>query len=275
MRDQNRQDLTQGPIGRTLFVFALPILAGNVLQSLNGSINAVWVGRFLGEQALTATANANNIMFFLIGAVFGVGMAATILVAQAIGAKDMPQARRVIGTSVTSFFTVSLVIALGGLPLARQILVWMDTPADALPLAEAYLRIIFFAGYGLAKLTIRDFSLRERAGWGFLCVLCGACLLQLQPWFLHGWEKAFRIEGPGYAGMGQERSQGVAILRRFLDIPFLPIHFDFLAPNGAPLMSVERKMSVGDRYRVSVPDQRLDFRVAAAVAVGLDALMAR
>ena len=143
MRDQNRQDLTQGPIGRTLFVFALPILAGNVLQSLNGSINAVWVGRFLGEQALTATANANNIMFFLIGAVFGVGMAATILVAQAIGAKDMPQARRVIGTSVTSFFVVSVVIALAGLPLARHILVWMDTPTDALPLAEAYLRIIF------------------------------------------------------------------------------------------------------------------------------------
>src|SRR5690606_10534012 len=97
------RDLTQGPIGRTLFVFALPILAGNVLQSLNGSVNAIWVGRFLGEQALTATANANNIMFFLIGAVFGVGMAATILVAQAMGAKDMPRARRVIGTSATFF----------------------------------------------------------------------------------------------------------------------------------------------------------------------------
>src|SRR3546814_161465 len=73
------RDLTRGPFGRTLFVFALPILGGNVLQSLNGSVNAIWVGRFLGEEALTATANANNIMFFLIGAVFGVGMAATIL----------------------------------------------------------------------------------------------------------------------------------------------------------------------------------------------------
>ncbi len=79
------RDLTQGPIGRTLLVFALPILAGNVLQSLNGSVNAVWVGRYLGEAALTATANANNILFLLIGAVFGVGMAATILVAQAMG----------------------------------------------------------------------------------------------------------------------------------------------------------------------------------------------
>lgn len=139
------RDLTQGPIGRTLFAFALPILAGNVLQSLNGSVNAVWVGRFLGENALTATANANNIMFFLIGAVFGVGMAATILVGQAIGRKDTVQAKRVIGTSATFFFCVSVVIALAGFPLSRHILVWMSTPPDALPLAEAYLRIIFMA----------------------------------------------------------------------------------------------------------------------------------
>lgn len=55
-------DLTSGPIGRNLLLFSLPILAGNIAQSLNGSVNAVWVGRFLGEAALTATANANNIM---------------------------------------------------------------------------------------------------------------------------------------------------------------------------------------------------------------------
>lgn len=89
---QKSRDLTQGPIASTLLIFALPILAGNVLQSLNGSVNAIWIGRYLGKQALTAAANANNIMFFLIGAVFGVGMAATILVGQAMGAKDLPQA---------------------------------------------------------------------------------------------------------------------------------------------------------------------------------------
>ncbi|GKT01669.1 MATE family efflux transporter [Acidovorax sp. SUPP3434] len=139
------RDLTQGPIGRTLLVFALPILAGNVLQSLNGSINAIWVGRYLGEAALTATANANNILFLLIGAVFGVGMAATILVAQAMGARNLAQAQRVMGTSATFFGGTSVLIALVGLPLSRQILGWMGTPADALPLAEAYLRTLFLA----------------------------------------------------------------------------------------------------------------------------------
>jgi hypothetical protein len=84
----------------------------------------------------------------------------------------------------------------------------------------------------------------------------------------------YHVEGPGYAGSGQERSQISALLRRFADLP-LPIHFDFVASDGAPLMSSERQATVRDRYTVHVPDPRVDFRVAAAIAVGVDALMQR
>lgn len=150
------RSLTEGPIGRNLLLFALPILAGNMAQSLNGSVNAVWVGRFLGEAALTATANANNIMFFLIGSVFGIGMAASILVGQAIGAKDVAQARKVMGTSATFFIGLSVLIAAAGWWLSHPLLKAMGTPAASLPLAEAYLRIIFLAMpllYAFAFLT--------------------------------------------------------------------------------------------------------------------------
>ena len=85
----------------------------------------------------------------------------------------------------------------------------------------------------------------------------------------------FHIEGPGYQSTGQERSQAVALIRRFTEIPFLPIHFDFVSADGQPLLGVERQGSVRDKYTVHVPDPRVDFRVAAAVAVGLDALMQR
>lgn len=139
------RDLTQGPIAHTLLVFSLPILAGNVLQSLNGSVNAMWVGKYLGEAALTATANANNIMFLLIGLVFGVGMAATILIAQSMGAKNLTQARTVMGSSATFFGAASVVIAVVGYPLSRHILQWLGTPEVALHLAESYLRVIFLA----------------------------------------------------------------------------------------------------------------------------------
>ena len=137
--------LTEGPIARTLVAFTLPILFGNVLQSMNGSVNSIWVGRFLGEAALSATANANAIMFLLLGGVFGVSMAATILIAQHIGADKPDAARRVVGTSATFFATIAIAISVAGWLLAPQLLAAMHTPPDALPLARAYLRLIFVA----------------------------------------------------------------------------------------------------------------------------------
>ena len=137
--------LTTGPISRTLFMFALPILMGNVLQSLNGSVNAIWVGSYLGTAALTATNNSNIVMFLLLGAVFGFTMASTILVAQSVGAGKMAEAKRVVGTSATFFFVLSLLFALLGVALSPSILAWMGTPADALPLGVTYMRVMFLA----------------------------------------------------------------------------------------------------------------------------------
>ena len=66
------------------------------------------------------------------------------------------------------------------------------------------------------------------------------------------------------------------MLRRFTDLPFLKMHFDVVDDaTGQPLLSVERATSVRDRYEVSVPDPRVDVRLAAAFAVGMDALLGR
>ncbi|HEY8011569.1 MAG TPA: MATE family efflux transporter [Rudaea sp.] len=152
--------LTEGAIGKTLFLFSLPILAGNVLQSLNGSVNAIWVGHGLGEAALAATSNANTILFFLIGAVFGVGMAGTILVGQSIGAKNLDQAKRVVGTSLVFFVVMSLGVAVFGFNSAGPLMAWMHMPAESLPFAVAYLRIIFLAIPFIYVLTFISMTLR-------------------------------------------------------------------------------------------------------------------
>lgn len=139
------RDLTQGPIARTLAGFALPLLGANVLQSLNGSINAIWIGNLLGEAALTATSNANLVLFLLLGTVFGVLMAATILIGQAFGARDIDLAKSVAGTGATFSLGVSLPLAAAGWWLTPAILRLLGTPAEALPLAVDYLRVIFVA----------------------------------------------------------------------------------------------------------------------------------
>jgi len=140
-----QRSLTEGSIRVSLLRFTLPILFANVLQSLNGSVNSVWVGRFLGEAALTATSNANTVMFLLIGAAFGVALAATILIGQCIGANNLQETRRVVGTSATFFAAISVTMAILGLAFSRPLLVAMSTPADSLPLAVAYMRVIFLA----------------------------------------------------------------------------------------------------------------------------------
>ncbi len=142
---QHKLSLTEGSIPRALWLFSLPILFGNVLQSLNGSVNAVWVGHYLGQAAFAAAGNANVVMFMLSGVVFGFSMATTVMVAQCVGAKDLAEARRVVGTSALFFVGLSVTLALLGAALTEPLLRALHTPADAIAGAIAYMRILFLA----------------------------------------------------------------------------------------------------------------------------------
>jgi putative MATE family efflux protein len=181
--------LTQGAIGKTLLFFSLPILAGNVLQSLNGSVNAIWVGHGLGPAALAATSNANTILFFLLGAVFGVGMASTILIGQAMGANNVDQAKRVIGTSLVFFTAFSVVISGVGLLVTEQLMTLMHTPDDVQPFAVAYLRVIFIGMPFLYLLSFVGMALRGAgdARTPFLFLVLNVVLdIGLNPLFIFG-----------------------------------------------------------------------------------------
>ncbi|MGY1773833.1 hypothetical protein [Blastococcus sp. SYSU D00813] len=92
------------------------------------------------------------------------------------------------------------------------------------------------------------------------------------------------LSAPGIQAVGRERRPVVAVLRRIWTlIPYLGdvwvpfvFHFDFVdTATGAPVMTSERRKAVRDRYEITVQDPRLDFRVAASMAVALDALQSR
>jgi putative MATE family efflux protein len=136
-------DLTEGPILKTLLAFSVPTLIANVLQTLNGSINAVWVGRLLGESALAATANANVIMFLLFAAVFGFSMATTVRVGQHFGARDIAAARRTFAAGLGFCVLIAVGTGSAGWFFSPALLGAMATPAASLPEADAYLRVIF------------------------------------------------------------------------------------------------------------------------------------
>lgn len=123
--------------------------------------------------------------------------------------------------------------------------------------AAAYLWIIVLVGYGLAKLSIRGFTIRDRVGWSFLLVVSGACLLHLQPWFFQGWNARFEIEGPGgWVGkwVGEKAFGGplgpvgaplvlsvIYLVSLVLAIGFHPIHVLKAAWASAKARAEERK----------------------------------
>ena len=194
------RDLTQGGISSTLIKFALPTLVSSILQSMNGTVNAIWVGRFLGENALAATSNANMIMFLLMSFVFGFGMAATVLIGQAFGRKDVDGARRVVGTTMGFFFVVAIAIGAFGWFFSPVLLKVLATPSDAAPLALAYLRVIFLAMPSILLTVLLMMALR---GSGdaltplFLMILAVVLDSGLNPVFILGLGPAPKI---GIAG---------------------------------------------------------------------------
>jgi uncharacterized protein YxjI len=94
----------------------------------------------------------------------------------------------------------------------------------------------------------------------------------------------WNLSAPGLEAVGRERRPVIAILRRIwtlipylgdIWVPFV-FHFDFVdTRTGATVMVSERQKAIRDRYAVTIPDPRLDFRVAASMAVALDALQSR
>jgi len=94
----------------------------------------------------------------------------------------------------------------------------------------------------------------------------------------------WNLSAPGVQAVGRERRPVIAVLRRIWDfipyigevwVPFV-FHFDFVdTASGATVLVSERQKAIRDRYEVTVPDPRLDFRVAASMAVALDALQSR
>jgi len=139
------RDLTSGPVLRTVLVFALPTLGSNLLQSINGTVNSIWVGRLIGEDALAATANANIVMFLVFSAVFGFGMAATVKMGQAFGARDLDLARRTFGSAMGLCLSLAVAVSLLGWIFAPALLRALGTPGTSYGLALDYLRVIFVA----------------------------------------------------------------------------------------------------------------------------------
>jgi putative MATE family efflux protein len=125
--------------------FALPMLAGNLLQTAYSFINAFWVGKFLGTAALAAVTVSMPVVFLTFALAGGLTLATNVLVAQYFGARDYPRVRRTVQTSGALIGVVSLLLLGMGLLFSAGVLRAINTPADILARAEGYLRIMLWS----------------------------------------------------------------------------------------------------------------------------------
>lgn len=136
------QDFTEGKIAKQVIDFTLPIMLGNVLMSVYGIINLIWVGRLLGHKAVAAVAASLPIIMLMPAFLIGLGMATNVLIAQAFGRKDTAMLKKILSNSFFSSVLFCLLISLLGLLFRRQLLEWVHAPAEIQEMALSYLTIM-------------------------------------------------------------------------------------------------------------------------------------
>ncbi len=133
---------SQKPLWRRFLIFLLPLMLSNILQSLSGTINNIFLGQMIGVQALAAASAFFPVMFLLMSFVIGLASGSTVLIGQAWGAGDRNKVLEVTGTTLTATFVLGLVIAVIGLLFTGQIMSILGAPADIIEDSTAYGRVI-------------------------------------------------------------------------------------------------------------------------------------
>ena len=141
--------MTEGPIGKKIIKFALPLFLGNLFQQLYNVADTLIVGNLLGNQALAAVSSTGSLIFVLVGFFGGIFTGAGVVISRYFGAKDEKRMQLAIHTALAFGIAAGvLVMILGGL-FTPQILVLMDTPPEVLAASVTYVRVYFLGALGL------------------------------------------------------------------------------------------------------------------------------
>ncbi len=138
-----RLDMTGGPLFSQMLLFALPIMAMNVLQLLFNAADMVVVGRFSGSQSLAAVGATGSLISLMVNLFMGLSVGTSVVVARDHGARDVEGIRRSVHTSIGISMIAGLIVTALGLTFCQPLLRWMGTPSDIIDLSARYMRIYF------------------------------------------------------------------------------------------------------------------------------------
>ena len=138
-------DLTEGPIGKQILLFTVPLLLGNVFQQFYNAADTVIVGKFVGKEALAAVGSSGALINLLVSLLMGIAVGAGVVVSRYYGAKQYEEMRTTIHTTIAFGLVSGVVLTVVGVAITPLILRWMQTPESVMASSVLYFRI-YFAG---------------------------------------------------------------------------------------------------------------------------------
>ena len=258
------------PLWRTFLGFLGPMMLANLLQSLSGTINNVYLGQMIGVKALAAATVFFPVMFFFIAFNLGLGSGASVLIGQAWGARDLHKVKAIAGSALFVSLAGGGVVALGAF-FAEPLMRALGTPADILVPASDYARIMLismpaFFAFLLFTSMLRGVGDTVTPLWSLaLSTVVG---LVITPALIQGWGGLPRL------GVASAAYAGLASLAAALGWLFFQLRRRGhpLAPDAEFLRQVRPRWTILRLVlRLGVPTalQMVTMAVAELVLLGL------
>lgn len=147
-------DLTKGKISRCLVLFALPMIAGNLMQQFYNIADTLIVGRVIGKNALAAVGSAYTLMTFLTSVFLGLSMGAGALFSIYKGKEEKENLKAAVGHAFVLIMAVTIVVNIAVYVFMDPILLFLRVPKEVLADMKAYLLVVYA---GLIAISLFNF----------------------------------------------------------------------------------------------------------------------
>ena len=129
---------------KLILAFAVPLMLGSLFQQFYNLADTIIVGRFVGVEALAAVGSVGGLNYLVLGFVNGIACGFSIPISWTFGAKDYKEMRRYTANTVWLSAAFAVVLTVVTVALTRAVLVWTNTPANIIDIADIYIRTIFW-----------------------------------------------------------------------------------------------------------------------------------
>lgn len=135
-------DFLQGPIIRSLIIFAIPLFISSIFQQMYNMVDTMIVGNYLGDQALAAMGACASISDLLVGFCLGVGNGMAVVAARSFGAGNEKLLKKSVAMTIVLGAMVTLVISVCGSLILRPLLELLNTPEEIIDQSYSYVSTI-------------------------------------------------------------------------------------------------------------------------------------